>query len=86
MYKQIRLLSSSYRFFLLRRPIHPKPARPWVQPPQVNSVTPRNARYGRYAAGLPHIYGTGLLGQAHLSNDNAFLDDDVTAGRRYAAI
>jgi len=52
---QICLLSSSYRFFLLRRPIHSKPARPWVQPPQVNSVTPRNARYGRYTAGLQYI-------------------------------
>ncbi len=62
--KQTWLLSSSYRFLLCRRPIHPRPARPWVQPRQVNSVTPRNARYGRYTAGLPHICATGLLGQA----------------------
>lgn len=50
--------------FLLRCPIHPSPARPWVQLPQVNFVTLRNARYGRYTTALPHISGTGLLGQA----------------------
>ncbi len=38
--------------------------RPWRQPPQVNSVTPRNARYGIYEAILPYICGTGVLSQA----------------------